>query len=734
MAVKMTNNFTKKKSIASYLLKIIFGMYFVVALIVTTFQIISVYYHTKKSVIKEIESLKETFLPGVGLLLWSFDTNELITFMIGISKIQSIEGIEIQCEEKLYAVGTTIDNQGVQVHYDSFGKKQYPKENKYLFSVEYPVFYTNKGVEYKIGVCTFYSSHEIVFNKVKYGFLLIIVNSFIKTVALWFIFVAVIRRVLAEPIGLLINRITNTRFENIDCQESTPISKRDDELKLLSDAFNDMTQRLSSEIKENSRLILAKESAEVADRAKSTFLANMSHEFRTPMNAILGFSELIRRDATLTPEQEEHLAIVSRSGEHLLTLINDVLDMSKIEAGKMTLTETNFDFSQFLDDMDNMFRFRTEKKGLSLIFDFSEAVPEFIRADETKFRQVLINLIGNAIKFTSEGGISVYIENKGAVSDNPNICCLYFEIRDSGVGICPEELDVLFEPFTQTTSGEQSSEGTGLGLPISRKIIQLMGGDIQVKSVPEEGTTILFDIQVQIVDSAQVQSKATSAKIISMESGQPQYKILITDDNADNRKLLAEILKRVGFMTREAIHGQDALDIWKSWHPDLIFMDIRMPVMDGYKAVEFIRKKADHKADIPAPIIIALTASTLEEEKFIILETGCDDFMRKPFKESEIFDMISKHLNVKFIYEDIKPLAVNDISKTAQQVSPSSIAELPTELVAQLKKAATETDIEKINQIILEINHINKPLGDYLAGLSYDFEFGRIVSIIEESF
>jgi len=709
-------------------------MYFGVAVAVTTFQIISVYYHTKNSVIREIESLKETFLPGVGLLLWSFDTNELLTFMDGISKIQSIVGIDIQCENKQYAIGTIIDKQGMQVHYDSFEKKTYLKENKYLFGVEYPIFYTgNNKEQYQVGVCTFYSSHQIVFNKVKYGFLLIVVNSFIKTVALWFIFVAVIRHVLAKPIELLINRITNTRFDNIDSQQSTPISGRNDELKLLSDAFNDMTQRLSSEIKENNRLILAKESAEAADRAKSTFLANMSHEFRTPMNAILGFSELIRRDADLSPEHEEHLAIVRRSGEHLLTLINDVLDMSKIEAGKMVLVESNFDFAQFLDDMENMFRLRTEKKGLTLIFDCSGTVPEFIRTDETKLRQVMINLIGNAIKFTSEGGISVYIENKGTVSDDPNTCCLYFEIRDSGVGICPEDIDVLFEPFTQTASGEESAEGTGLGLPISRKIIQLMGGDIQVKSVPDEGTAILFDIQVQIVDSAQVVSKPRSAKIISMESGQPQYKILITDDNKDNRKLLAEVLKRVGFTTREAVNGQDAFDIWKSWHPDLIFMDIRMPVMDGYKAVEFIRKNADLKPEIPVPVIIALTASTLEEEKVTIIETGCDDFMRKPFKELEIFEMISKYLNVRYNYEDTKQEADNDISDTDQQLSPSTIADLPTELVTQLKKAATETDIDKINQIILEINDINKALGDHLAELSYDFEFGRIVSLIEEN-
>jgi signal transduction histidine kinase/CheY-like chemotaxis protein len=729
----MINTVKQKNSIASYLLKIIFSMYFVVALTVTTLQITAVYYHTKKSIIEEIESLKETFLPGIGLLLWSFDTKELSMFMDGILKVQSIVGIDIQSENKQYVMGTIIDDQGMQVDYDSSGNKLYPKENKYLFGIEFPIFYTDEDMnQEKIGVCKFYSSHEIVFNQVKYGLILIIVNSVIKTIALWFIFVAVIRHILAKPIELLINTISNTRFDNIDCQESIPLSKRNDELTLLNNAFYNMKRRLSSEIKENNRLILAKESAEAADRAKSTFLANMSHEFRTPMNAILGFSELIRRDANLSPEHQEHLGIVRRSGEHLLTLINDVLDMSKIEAGKMTLTESNFDFIQFLDDMENMFRLRTKKKGLTLIFDCRDTVPEFIKADESKLRQVMINLIGNAIKFTSEGGISVYIENRGTVSDHPNFCCLYFEISDSGIGICPEEMDILFEPFSQTASGIQTSDGTGLGLPISQKIIQMMGGDIQVKSVPEQGTTILFDIQVQIVDSAKVQPKTKSSKIISIESGQPRYKILVTDDNEDNRKLLAKVLKRVGFKTRESINGQDALDTWKSWHPDLIFMDIRMPVMDGYKAVEMIKNNVDHDPDIPMPVIIALTASTLEEEKYTILDKGCDAFMRKPFKESDIFEMIRKYLNVKFIYEDTKQEPDNDISGVDKHASDFTIAHLPTELVEQLKKAAIETDIEKINQIVLEINKINKALGNHLAELSYDFEFGKIVSMMED--
>jgi len=732
----MINKISIKNSIASYLLKLIFYLYFVLTLIVTTVQLASEYFHTKQMVINEIESLKETFVPGVGALLWTFSNKQLFTLMQGISKIQTIVGIKIQNdnEKKPLTIGTIIDDQGQYVTYDFDGNIKELNENNYLIWHEFPIYYTDENDrKHHVGNGTFYSSHEIVFNRVKYGFFLIIINSLIKTAALWFIFLAVIRHALAKPLTLLIDTIMNTNFENIDKQQSTPLSKRNDELALLSNTFNDMTRRLSSEIKENTRLVRAKEKAEAANRAKSTFLANISHELRTPMNAILGFSELIGRDSNLSPEHKEYLAIIRRSGEHLLTLINDVLDMSKIEAGKMTLNESNFDLYQLIEDMKNMFKFRIAKKGLTLKFEYNENIPRFIKTDETRLRQVLINLIGNAIKFTKEGGIVVYIEKEDIFSDNTNKCYLHFEINDSGTGISSEDLKTLFEPFSQSISEKNSYEGTGLGLPISRIFIKLMGGNIKVNSVPKKGTTVIFYIKAEISDISKIKQEPLSSKVISIEKRQPDYKILITDDNEDNRKLLFELLKSVGFSTQEAKNGQEAVDIWREWNPHLIWMDIRMPVMDGIKAVETIRKYAERESRTNKPVIIALTASSFEEDKASIIEKDFDDFMRKPYRESEIFEMITKHLNIKFIYQN--PNNEKDINYLPNNDKKDFILDLnvlSNDLLEKLKNAVVETDLEKTDQIIFEISKINKNLADYLNDLSYDFEFGTIENMINK--
>ena len=371
----------------------------------------------------------------------------------------------------------------------------------------------------------------------------------------------------------------------------------------------------------------AKEAAETANRAKSRFLANMSHELRTPLNAILGFTQVISRDPSLNPHHQESLGIINRSGEHLLALINDVLEMAKIEAGQITLNSRAFDLHRLLSNLQEMLRCRAEAKGLKLIFEDSPEVPQYVRTDEGKLRQVLINLLGNAIKFTQQGQVTLRLmtENQQSVVSNqqsvvgigsrgdgemgnasqPSTLCplsatlsspfhiLVFEIEDTGAGIELDQDEALFDAFVQTETGRQSQEGTGLGLAISRQFVRLMGGDIRVSSVLGRGTIFRFDIRVEPVQqTTDLATTPVHRKVIGLAPNQPVYRILVVEDNRLNRLALVKLLKSCGFQVQEASNGHDAIALWRSWRPDLIWMDIRMPRMDGCEATERIKAEA----------------------------------------------------------------------------------------------------------------------------------------------
>ncbi|MEG4121011.1 AAA family ATPase [Microcoleus sp. N9_B4] len=516
-----------------------------------------------------------------------------------------------------------------------------------------------------------------------------------------------------------------------------------------------LEQEISDRKKTEAELEQAKDAAEAANKAKSTFLANMSHELRTPLNAILGFSQLMNQDINLLNEQKENLNIIHRSGEHLLTLINQILDLSKVESGRMTLSETNFDIHQLLADIEEMFALPAKYQGLQLRFKYAADVPKYIYADEVKLRQVLINLIGNALKFTSSGSVSVEVKSQQAnaqneaetqITDKHEQTTITFEVKDTGVGMAADELEKLFIPFVQTESGQKLQQGTGLGLTISRQFVRLMGGEITVISggkaftpgmplgklsddttaLPTSGTTFKFDIPVGLADSA-IQNQPYNRRVVALAPNQPLYRILVVDDKDDNRQLLIKLLKPLGFELQEATNGIEALEIWDSYSPHLIWMDMRMPVMDGYEATK--RIKGTIKGQAIA--VIALTASVWEEEKAVILSAGCDDFVRKPFHKEAIFDIMAKHLGVGYIYEEQElPSPPSNVSGEPLNFT-DLLAGMSQEWIVKLYEAAIDADAELVFQLLEEIPESHAFELQTLRNWVTKFQFEKILDLTE---
>ncbi|MEG4069977.1 response regulator [Microcoleus sp. Pol11C2] len=515
-------------------------------------------------------------------------------------------------------------------------------------------------------------------------------------------------------------------------------------IQRLKKQLLDRNKELQEEIIERKK---AEEEAAAASLAKSQFVANMSHELRTPLNAILGFTQVMSRDSLLSHENLENLRIINRSGQHLLELINDVLDLSKIEAGIIGLDQRSFDLYQLLDTLEEMFQIKAETKKMQLRFSVQANVPQYIKTDEKKLRVCLINLLANAMKFTHDGGriwLRVSVESnqpQPAESEiHPNSTSvepllILFEVEDTGVGIATAEIDTLFDAFVQTQVGRKAADGTGLGLTITKKYVQIMGGDIWVKSVLGEGTSFKFNIRVFAAISSEI-TMATLQRVIGLEADQPVYRILAVDDNQENRLLLVKMLQPIGFEVREAENGYQAVELWETWQPHLIWLDTRMPVMDGFEAVRKIRAK--EKQTQWRTIIIALTASTFEEKKGEIIAAGCDDFVRKPFQEQILFDKMACYLGVRYLYQELPRLPIGALRRYCVNEKPDSffgglLDQMPQSWVKELYDAANDVNEELAIQLVDRIWESHPTLAEALKDLLADYRLDKIMDLTQSS-
>lgn len=729
-------------------LKLTLSLALVVVVILAAFAVFN-YHNTEKAATSHLNALSERVIwrlsENLILPLWEVDQDWVERIVYTELNDRQIQAIIIHGDGGLLVSkvrnkeGRIVDNSHhVEGNHYIVRKKEITRDGETIGSVE--VFITRRLLEESL----FIKSINIV---IATALLIFLIVTFL---------ILALNRIVINPLNLLLEHI---RAVASGVYTSRIEIKQHDEIGLLADGFNAMQSKIQLRKEERDQVTAdlfektfelekvnkkleshqehleqlveertqestkARNVANQANQTKSIFLANMSHELRTPLNAVLGFSELMARDKEITPKQKESLDIINRSGRHLLSMINDVLDLSKIESGGMSLNIETVDLYVLLYDIEVMMRSRAEAKGLDFQLQKGIGLEHYILIDESKLRQILINLLGNAVKYTDSGSVCMDVN---AVRQNEELH-LSFDIKDTGVGIAKDDLETIFNPFVQVGRSPSKQKGTGLGLAITHRLAELMGGDISVESELNKGSTFHFNIMVETSDASKLfkENEDKTSVVTVVEEGF-EWRILIVDDIYDNRLLLRHYLQDAGFHVREAANGKEAIEQFESWKPQFIWMDMRMPVMDGYTAVARIRKMPGGKE----VKIVALTASVLIDQRPLILGCGCDDVIYKPFRPKEIFDSMAQHLGVQYLKEtrQDKPYVEPEAITVPNAIT---LGMLPRELLLEMRQAAMRLDQKQIEILLERVSVHDMVLSLGLETMVNDFRFDTIIQLCD---